>query len=429
MVEPVPPPAKSGSYLSLIDSTGDRDGFYVFEDPETATKLISRSSQVDYISTQRDLGSCDPVVADYYEIVGDDVFSAPLAEHFRGLDLKYSLHPRLVAASLYSAVYRKGLLYPIRKDLLEIVRLYELNRDCDRSASPDPCGLDFVYSRLKREIPFGKILRNKLILSSAGSFNYGHWLVDDLTRIYVYLDDSLSAGRDIDFDGVLLPSYKTKIDKVRRRSLRWLFKSLAVKYPRDSRNINRLGISMVNFNKTIFVESPTVISPTSYHPVLMHRNGLIGIRDLAHNCSIDKHARRPALPKRIFVSRRGTRQIVNLAEVEAKLAEMGFETVYPEDLSFSTQVSTFSAAEVVVGVMGAAMTNLLFCRPSSRIIILTPSAWHEPFYRTLGNALSQNIVSLLGRSSLDPESKGHPIHLQGFHVDTSLLRHCVLGAS
>ena len=124
------------------------------------------------------------------------------------------------------------MLYPIRKDFLEIVRLYELNRACDRPASPDPCGLDFVYSRLKRGIPFGKILRNKLILSSAGSFNYGHWLVDDLTRIYVYLDDSLSSGRDIDFDGVLLPSYKSKIDKVRRRSLRWLFKSLVVKYPR-----------------------------------------------------------------------------------------------------------------------------------------------------------------------------------------------------
>jgi hypothetical protein len=425
MVESVPP-AKSECYLSLIDSTGHRDGFYAFEEPETAIKLIACPSQVAYVSTQRDLALCDPVVADYYTIVGDEAYSASLVEHFRGLDKKYSMHPGLVAASLYCAVYRKGLLYPVRKDHLEVVRLYELNRACDRPASPDPFGLDFVCSRLRREIPFGKIFRNKLVLSSAGSFNYGHWLVDDLTRVYVYLDDALSAGRDIDFDGVLLPSYRSIIDKVRRRSLRWLFKSLAVKYPHDSRNINRLRLSMVNFNKTILVENPTVISPTSYHPVLMHKRGLLGIRDLAHNFQASKNDSCSAPPRRIFVSRRGTRQIVNLAEVEAKLVEMGFETVYPEDLSFSSQVSTFFAAELVVGVMGAAMTNLLFCQPSSRIIILTPSAWHEPFYRTLGNALSQNIISLLGRSSLDAKSQSQHIHLQGFYVDTALLSHCIM---
>lgn len=64
----------------------------------------------------------------------------------------------------------------------------------------------------------------------------------------------------------------------------------------------------------------------------------------------------------IFISRQRSRdrRIRNVDEIEGILTELGFDTVILEEMSFPEQASLFSHAEVVVGVHGAGLTNLIF---------------------------------------------------------------------
>lgn len=72
-------------------------------------------------------------------------------------------------------------------------------------------------------------------------------------------------------------------------------------------------------------------------------------------------AERPALPKRVFLSRRDTRALRNAAEIETLLGELGYETVFPETLPPIQQIRLFREAEAIVAIHGAGLAPLLFC--------------------------------------------------------------------
>lgn len=80
----------------------------------------------------------------------------------------------------------------------------------------------------------------------------------------------------------------------------------------------------------------------------------------------------PPRGRRLLISRAGqtTRRVLNEADLAARLAPLGFETVRPETLSHAEQVRLFHDAELVIAVTGAALTNLLFCSPSCTVIEL-----------------------------------------------------------
>lgn len=94
--------------------------------------------------------------------------------------------------------------------------------------------------------------------------------------------------------------------------------------------------------------------------------------------------------KKIYVSRLGSlkRILVNEAELEAALAARGFTIVKPELLSVREQVALFHQADVIVAPAGAALANVLFCRPGAKIIELQPSNFIGVWVR--------NIALLIG---------------------------------
>jgi capsular polysaccharide biosynthesis protein len=74
------------------------------------------------------------------------------------------------------------------------------------------------------------------------------------------------------------------------------------------------------------------------------------------------------------------RSISNRRAVDALLASFGFMTVNPANYSFAEQVELFANADEVVGVMGAALTNTVFCRPGTKIVCLAPVSMFDTFY-------------------------------------------------
>lgn len=63
---------------------------------------------------------------------------------------------------------------------------------------------------------------------------------------------------------------------------------------------------------------------------------------------------------KLFISRKDARKVTNEQEIEAYLAEQGFEKIYPEDYALIDQIALIVQAEEIVAVHGAGLGPLVF---------------------------------------------------------------------
>ena len=109
-------------------------------------------------------------------------------------------------------------------------------------------------------------------------------------------------------------------------------------------------------------------------------------------------------PLKLFVRRDGAatgRNLVNQAEVETWLAARGYTSVNPGTLSMEDQVILFSRATDIVGVEGAAMTNIIFAVNAKRIAVLkSPAVNDEKFFSILAKNMTAAFSNILGE--IDP---------------------------
>jgi len=86
--------------------------------------------------------------------------------------------------------------------------------------------------------------------------------------------------------------------------------------------------------------------------------------------------------KRIFVSRQGQsrRKVLNYEEVKGVLDDHGIVSVEPETLSVQEQIQLFSGVELIVGVFGAGLTNMIFAEDASLLEIKPPNTQHTVYY-------------------------------------------------
>lgn len=82
--------------------------------------------------------------------------------------------------------------------------------------------------------------------------------------------------------------------------------------------------------------------------------------------------------KRIYISREdaGYRKVINEKEVFGVLEKKGFKKVLLSKLSLDEQISIFYSAEVIVSPISAALTNITFSKPGTKVIELTYSSGH-----------------------------------------------------
>jgi hypothetical protein len=314
-----------------------------------------------------------------------------LAAYFATLDARFRRLPACVQVELDGLIVRDRTIHLAADDGSRAV--YETVRAIDRPYVPgwdqspanepeqvlDHPGVTYAY------------------LGSAGSFNYGHWLVDDLPR-------AAALARMREGLSIVVPSAGAEMDAVRRASLQ-----LILGEPLPPVTFLAPGVRHR-------LARATYVTPVSHHPVLKHPEAMDYVRSKAVR-ALGPRRGPPAMGRRLFVVRaeaRG-RGIVNIAEVSARLAHAGFHTLDPETLSFEQQVEAFSRAEVVIGLMGAAMTNTIFCPAGARVGYLAPEGWTEPFYWDLANVMGHPYYTLFG----PPASPDLPPHLSAFSLDVA----------
>lgn len=324
---------------------------------------------------------------------GDEPASAALiADHFAELsDRLNALPPTILCVS--SEIRLSGDVLHYREDGALRV-LYETCRITERHVIRAPSLDD---DRIDERIEDGSI---HLLLASAGSFNYGHWLIDDMPRLEAFFAlRRRHPGKTIT---VLLPSYNAHMDEVRRRMVALYLG------PRSPFRIVFLARDRIYSFARLYHVTPCSLEPALKSPeatATMRARLLSGTRFARAKyalgrlvSSADGGGRNGG--KRLFVDRavsRG-RTPTNRSEIVTFLKGRGFEIIDPEALSPRQQVVRFARASTVVGIMGAAMTNVVFCPPGSRILDIAPDPeWTDPFFWDLAAICGHRYSAIYGR--------------------------------
>lgn len=332
-------------------------------------------------------------------------FSAgPDTNHLQLIDAMYQeglRHHGVVPASLLvkinSALIYQGIIFSHCDG--ELIPLYEMMRPCDRNQKTNAVCAQFCATT---PVVDEHIDGSAIYIGSRGSFNYGHWLVDDLPRLAAI--EKLNLGNLT----TLFSSYNNRIDEIRQFGFQ-LFPEASPK--------------ALNLNKVYAAQDLFYVTPVSYHPKILSPSGMKFVQS--------------AIPKiisktgdKIFVNRRrkafGQRILLNENEILEHLRSHGFEEVFPEDFNVIEQANIFRAATHVIGIMGAAMANTIFCKESTRVLYLAPNGWIEPFFWNI-SCVNHTIYGVIfGNKPTDLFGQVTKSHFSDFSVEISSIQEWLL---
>ena len=142
--------------------------------------------------------------------------------------------------------------------------------------------------------------------------------------------------------------------------------------------------------------------------------------------NVRKYSPSSDTPKRILVCRsiKNSRNVRNRNKVIEALAALGFVAIQPEKLTFDQQAMVFSQAELIVAEFGAAIANVMFCRPGTKVVEIIAEGQHDPWSAHLCAMLELEYVVLFQRQS-EEDLASTPRHLKdsefAFEVDVPRL--------
>jgi hypothetical protein len=306
--------------------------------------------------------------------IAPTAFTHGLADFYASIATKNC--PASVLVRLKDAVLAHSILYADVSRVPTIV--YETYRPNDRPAVRI-IDHDAIATADPHRFADGNWIN--LFIGSAGSANYGHWLVDDLPRLKAAQLLTRIDPRPI---RVLIHSYGAAIDRVRMESIRLVLGAMT--------HIDLLAPDTPYRFDEIYYATPVSDHPVQKSPVAIDH----AVRETISSALAED--RDPGDRTLLFVTRssRHGRTLANETEIRQLVEQRGFTTVDTEEMDFGDQVRLFAGAQVVIGEMGAAMTNTVFCRPSTTLIYLAPSGWIEPFYWDLAVVRGQYYRVLFG---------------------------------
>ncbi|GAB0117439.1 glycosyltransferase family 61 protein [Acidisoma sp. 7E03] len=209
-----------------------------------------------------------------------------------------------------------------------------------------------------------------VLCRSRAAQNYGHFLVEMFPK--AWLASRLLSQRH--------PTYivaASSLEATAREALSGI-------------GINPFAISSAS-EAAVICDSLVVIDGLTHHGVFQSPLCAQALRALA--------APIPAGDARkLFVPRfAATRPLQNQEAVAAALAESGFTIVDPAALPLREQIALFKGADLVVGPLGAALTNTAFCRPGTRVIALTAQSFPDTFFWFLAQHCGLQYEEIRGR--------------------------------
>jgi len=238
------------------------------------------------------------------------------------------------------------------------------------SKEPEDHGLMRKFL-LPRPKPLGG---TSVLLASTGGNTFHHWMMDVLPRLGILEEIQIKA-----------PDH-------------YLINSAREAFQRESLEI--LGISAAKWvglgERTAF-QCETLLLPSlpcaSGHPT---RRACEFLRKKFLPAS---RVRPGKTGRKILLGRADTqsRQVEKWESIRRALLAEGFEEILPSRMSLREQALVFHGADWVVGIHGAALTNLVFCRPGTKVVELFGWNYVNPCYRDLCSVAGLEHHGVVGR--------------------------------
>jgi tetratricopeptide (TPR) repeat protein len=111
-------------------------------------------------------------------------------------------------------------------------------------------------------------------------------------------------------------------------------------------------------------------------------------------------------PRRVYLSRRGaaTRRLANEADLLPLLEQHGFVAVQAESLGAAEQLALLQSAEVILGVEGAALVNLLIAPAHAKVGVIVARGLYQPRHYYLSAPIGHDFTYL----SAEPDYASNP---------------------
>jgi capsular polysaccharide biosynthesis protein/Tfp pilus assembly protein PilF len=226
-----------------------------------------------------------------------------------------------------------------------------------------------------------------LLLTGGASHNYYHWLLEFLTRF-----QTIQSLPGLDELPLLVDRASMRVPQ--------MAETLAIVAGSRRRRI------ALESGQPVRVGRLAIASPGAWLPhdlrdglLLEARDSIVDpdaiqfLRDRLTPADVDRE--RPGT-RRIHLARSRVGRLRNEKALAPVLAEFGFASVLPEDLSFANQARLFADADVIVAESGAALVNLIFAPPSARIVVLGADRWDLTLFSQLAGALGQELIYVAG---------------------------------
>lgn len=132
-------------------------------------------------------------------------------------------------------------------------------------------------------------------------------------------------------------------------------------------------------------------------------------------------------PKKIYVSRSDAknRSIGNEADLEKMIATMGIKIVRLSGLSISKQAKLFHNADLIIAPHGAGLSNIIFCRPETKIIEFTADNYLNPCFLAIGQVLGLEYKVHVSPSTQNVSEQKDNIHLQSWNCELKSLKRLI----
>lgn len=182
--------------------------------------------------------------------------------------------------------------------------------------------------------------------------SYYHWLIDIAPRI-------AAAKLDLeDFSNIFF-LYPGELNSVQRETLEALGVALS---------------NVVNLHQSDPVSADTIYAmPLPGYRVIDPR--IHALRTMLGKSGTPR--------RKLYLSRKGRRRVVNEADLYALLGRAGFEFITDDPRTLLEQIELFSEATHVVAPHGAAMSNIIWCSARSRVLELANARYSPDYFKNL----------------------------------------------
>jgi capsular polysaccharide biosynthesis protein len=208
-------------------------------------------------------------------------------------------------------------------------------------------------------------LESKTIAREAGCFvlckkraarNYGHWLIE------------------------MMPMAKVARDHIKLAGARYIVSDEAGALGSVvEQSMNMIGVASSDLRRTSrephWFEELIVVTGLTQHGIFMSPRVFEAIDAMTASVPYEQSGK-------IYASRRqmSYRKFVDEDEIETIMGGNGYRTRDTGAMKFSEQISLFKGADAVTGVMGAALTNIVFCGPGTKVVNLAPAKQAGSFF-------------------------------------------------